>query len=137
MGKRETILNLDHVVTLVRRQGVFAYVEQTGGGCATIYAGEAYPDPASDHPADMLWPAVAGPGWFEGPAWTRARALLSDFSIGVDDQGVTMPTEPYLIGAVTEEAVARLIAAQALKVGRCPLSLEEVEALGFDGTCRS
>lgn len=78
-----TTLDLDKVCDLLKERNIPAYVEQTGGGCATIYAGE--PDRT-----DPQWPrykALAGPGWFEGPGWSNGRADTSDFYVGPDDDG--------------------------------------------------
>lgn len=82
-------LNLDTICTLLRERGIPAYVEQTGGGVATIYAGEQnIPDPSGEW---MRWQALAGPGWFEGPGWSNGRGHTSDFAIGPDDDGETRP----------------------------------------------
>lgn len=67
-------LDLDEIVASVKAAGVDAYVEQTGGGVATIYAGK--PD------AEGVYPVAAGPGWFEGPNWTKGRATTAEFWIG-------------------------------------------------------
>jgi hypothetical protein len=57
-------LNLDSIVGRVRRTGVHAYVAQTGGGVATIYAGPLRVEGELEYYA-----VAAGPGWFEGPGW--------------------------------------------------------------------
>ncbi|MEU4295404.1 hypothetical protein AB0E63_44900 [Kribbella sp. NPDC026596] len=56
-------LDLDDVVDRIHEQGVWAYVEQTGGGCATIYAGawRSVPDGRYDR---TMYSAVAGPGTY-------------------------------------------------------------------------
>lgn len=77
------ILNLDLIVALLAEHGVAAYVEQTGGGCATVLAGEVRSD---GHAV-----AAAGPGWFEGPGWTHGRADTDEFFIGPDDDGEAEP----------------------------------------------
>jgi hypothetical protein len=41
-------VNLDTIVELIHRRGIWAYVEQTGGGCATIYAGAQYTNREKD-----------------------------------------------------------------------------------------
>jgi len=79
-------LNMDTIVELVKAEGFPAYVEQTGGGVATIYAGHTFKDTDSFGGIDVdVWPVVAGPGWFEGPGWTKPRADKRDFYIGPDD----------------------------------------------------
>lgn len=105
------VIDMDRVVELVRRADTFAYVEQTGGGTATIFAGPVacgfcnqdapegvgpfgtrlpwdgcpvgYDGQGGDH--DWRYAACAGPGWFEGPNWTTARGDKRDFYIGPDD----------------------------------------------------
>lgn len=67
-------LNMDRISKLVEDSGVPCFVEMTGGGVATIYAGE---------PKDDVWPACAGPGTFgydSGPSLGDDR----EFSIGPD-----------------------------------------------------
>lgn len=122
----DRILDLDRIVERVVEAGFAAYVEQTGGGCATIYASREWeerpvtrmgePDgtvrlPAvHEDPNDPSWPrheVAAGPGWFEGPRWTRPRGGSEDFYVGPDDGG-----EPGLYEAVRseDEAVAAILA---------------------------
>jgi hypothetical protein len=94
------VINLGEVTEGLRKQGIPAYVEQTGGGVATIYAGEpsdreeplyVWQDGVRTQTGTQTvkrWPAVAGPGWFEG-LWTdaNARAQTDEFVIGLDDDG--------------------------------------------------
>lgn len=104
-----TVLDLDKVVALLKDKGVTAYVEQTGGGTATIYAGEKFyreeerirwrgrrgsrTRTKEVIGTDLIerYPALAGPGWFDGPNWTNGRADTSDFCVGPDDDGVSDP----------------------------------------------
>lgn len=72
---------LDAVVEAVTRQGIPAYVEMTGGGVATIYAGERE-EVIVDGLRYMEHPIAAGPGWFEGPNYTLGTATTDDFYIG-------------------------------------------------------
>jgi hypothetical protein len=133
-------INLDRVVALLTARGVFAYVEQTGGGCATIYAGPTHHEPGWGD----RYAACAGPGWFTGgqapeggPMFTGGRARLDDFVVGADDDGETTPTTPLHVGATTEEDVADLIAAQvALPDPMTQLNADQLDALGFDSTAR-
>lgn len=75
-------IDLDALCAAVRALGhEDAYVEQTGGGCATLFAGGTY----TDAHGDQRWRAAAGPGWFDGPGWTNGRAALGDFYVGPDD----------------------------------------------------
>jgi hypothetical protein len=99
-------LDMDRIVDLLAERGIASYVEQTGGGCATIQVGQPVPDAAGDG----RYPVLGGPGWFEGPGWTRARADTADFSVGPDDDGIA---EPWSAGPDTTEAdVADEIAAR-------------------------
>jgi hypothetical protein len=82
------VLDLEKVCSiLAEKYNVHAYVEQTGGGCATIYAGDRYPDDTGED----RYQAAAGPGWFAGPGWTRGRATTDDFCVGPDDDGQADP----------------------------------------------
>lgn len=86
-GRKPDIIDLDEVVNQLAKLGVPAYVEQTGGGCATIYAGT--PQSWPDQYGDRRYAAAAGPGWFEGPAWTKGRGHTDEFYFGPDDDGDT------------------------------------------------
>jgi len=145
-----TVIDLDLVVAqLGELHGVSAFVEQTGGGVATIYAGPIRRQSAectcprsetlTEHDAECPVPAggyaryaaIAGPGvygWGQGPS----TADLGDFYIGADDDGETDPLVVADVGVTREEDVARLIAFQAKKVDPTqPLTLAEArEALG-------
>jgi hypothetical protein len=100
--------SMDEVVRLLReRHGVKARVEDTGGGCATIYAGGL---------------TLAGPGWFEGSsgrvqpaAFGSCRSFgdVAEFYVGPDDDGVS---EPVSFGVSDREVeIAAAIAAQVLQ----------------------
>jgi hypothetical protein len=111
------IVDMQAVCRILNQRGIPAYVEHTGGGTATIYAGGTYTDPYGD----QRYQALAGPGMFTlGGA--GATADLADFYIGPDDDGesemnpegaeptcdrVTMPAA----GSAAEQ-VADLIAKQ-------------------------
>lgn len=94
-----TELNFDTIVELLKERDIPAIVEQTGGGTATIYAGEMYKrrEPVYtwktgprtvDRWEDVdRWEAGAGPGYFEGPGWTNGRGGTEDFVVGRDDDG--------------------------------------------------
>jgi hypothetical protein len=61
------LIDLDAVVAELTKLGIPAIVEQTGGGTATIYAGEPY----DGGDGAERYPVAAGPGHFTGPGWTR------------------------------------------------------------------
>ncbi len=83
-------IDMDAIVERVQDAGHFAYVEQTGGGCATIYAGlhrvRSF-EGETLYDGEKRYDAAAGPGWFEGPGWTKGRGSLHDFSVSRDDFG--------------------------------------------------
>lgn len=99
-----TTVNFDEVVELVRAQGIAAYVEQTGGGCATILAGTLSEDGRAV--------AAAGPGWFEGPGWTLGRGDTDELFVGRDDSG---ESESAMADASWDE---RCVADELVKVVR-------------------
>lgn len=76
-------IDFDEVVRLLKEADLPAYVEQTGGGTATISVGEK----RSNERYDIL----VGPGWFEGPGWTNGRGSTDDLYIGPDDEGESNP----------------------------------------------
>lgn len=135
-GEDKYDFDMAKVADLVNAAGVFAYVEHTGGGTATIYAGEEVEYEAMPGEMWKVFKVAAGPGTFDfkpNPVWTT----LYDFSIGPNDQGEAGYVSPADVGALTEEDIAKLIVAQAGKPFPELLTREEVTALGFDGTGKS
>lgn len=120
-----TTLDMDRIAKRVADAGFAAYVEQTGGGCATIYASreweerpvtrmgepagtvrmpKTHPDPVEgdDYPRHDV---VAGPGYFAGENWTQPRASVGDFSVCRDgNEDVDQMTD-----AATEDAAVETI----------------------------
>ena len=124
----DTAIDLDEVVALLVGAGIEAVVEQTGGGCATIFAGPTRPHPFE--PGCLAHAAVLGPGrygWGQRPS----VAALAELVIGPDDCGETRPIEVGLVGARDEAAVARLVAEQTRHPDRPATDAELAEA-GFD-----
>jgi len=73
-------LSLLRVAELVRAEGVAAFVAQTGGGVATLYAG----DPVGvDSEGFEQFPAVAGPGSF----WPSPTFCPGELCVGPDTEG--------------------------------------------------
>lgn len=99
-------IDMQRICDLLNTQGITAYVEQTGGGTATIYAGESF----TDKHGDPRHPVLAGPGWFDGPAWTQPHGDPTDFYIGPDDDGESDISEIEVAPTVTEEQAAERIA---------------------------
>lgn len=112
-------LNMDTIVELINRQGVWAIVDQTGGGCATIHAG----DHTSTRDGAPIYTAVAGPGTY---GWNQRPSMgnTGEFTISTDDQGETKGVDCATVGALTEQAVADLIVAQA----RLPIGVSLTDA---------
>jgi hypothetical protein len=77
----------DEVVRILAERGIEATVAQTGGGTATLFAGPMHVYAKGDPTMDGVEfaAAAAGPGWFEGPAWTRSKFSTAELSIGHDD----------------------------------------------------
>jgi hypothetical protein len=93
-------LNMETVVARVNAAGVHAFVEHTGGGMATIFAGRSYL--IED---EARFQCLAGPGWFEGPDFTEARGDTTDFFVGVDD----VDSNDYKVPADEDDAVRLII----------------------------
>lgn len=82
-------LNMDTIAQYLRDAGYSnAYVEMTGGGCATIYAGPTFEQPNYG----TRYFLVAGPGSFGDPSWSDAGDFT--FSMDLDEQPVTYYTTP-------------------------------------------
>jgi hypothetical protein len=103
-------LDLDDVVDRIHEQGVWAYVEHTGGGCATIYAGAWHTVPDGRYDRTM-YSAVAGPGtygWGEKPNVGHT----DEFFIGADDHGDTVGVTCATLAIQSTRDLADLIVAQ-------------------------
>lgn len=131
---RENEIDMEKICDILKEDyKITAYVEQTGGGTATICAGELkpvtresvvyYPASGAEGPdqevvdgkirvdngmvTEEVWGAVAGPGWFRGPGWSNGVGDLDDFYIGPDNDS----TEYFRASpGLTEHDVARIIA---------------------------
>lgn len=109
-------IKYDEVVALVEAAGLFAYVEQTGGGCATIYAGptrEAVEAHRSHEMNDGCPVVLVGPGYFAGPGWTDARDSGETY-VGADGdsdevrEGTWEAPEGATAEQVAEQVITRL-----------------------------
>ena len=92
------IIDMDHLAQLITDMGLPASVEQTGGGCATLYVG-----PSDD---DGYCLAAAGVGWFQhpGPGWRDPRASFFDFCWGADDDGEADPVRETTVRDINDLA---------------------------------
>jgi hypothetical protein len=105
-GRQPTRIDLQAVADAVTHRGHRAYVEQTGGNTATIYAGRQVPD----RYGEPRWSAVAGPGWFEGPGWTKPFADTSEFHVGPDgDDTWCLPVPAHTTAAVVADLIVAVI----------------------------
>ena len=96
-----TTIDFDALAALITEHGFTATVEQTGGGVATIMSGEY----DTDHRALI----AAGPGWFDGPAWTKGRGSFDEFFWGRDDDGESTPTQeptPRALADIADDIAA-------------------------------
>jgi hypothetical protein len=91
----EQFIDLEKVAEFVTAElpDVRCYVEQTGGGVATIYLGPEYcvdkegrvvcwPTQYAqycDSGHDVYIPVMGGPGHFQGPHWTEGRSYPEEF----------------------------------------------------------
>ena len=103
VGRGPTPIDLDAVAAAVTARGVITRVLHSSGGTATLYTGEQIVDPAGD----VRFTTSAGPGWFDGPGYTRPLAARDEFGVGPHDDswGVTVPAD------ATVEQIAELIVA--------------------------
>ncbi|HVQ91578.1 MAG TPA: hypothetical protein VMU51_11125 [Mycobacteriales bacterium] len=77
------VVDLDRIAAMLNGRGVRAVVEMTGGGIATVFGGLD----VRDADGDTRYTFLVGPGWFDGPGWTLARADTADLGWGPDDSG--------------------------------------------------
>lgn len=95
------VIDMDAVASEIQSHGVPAFVQNSGGGCATLYAGELIGD---------YYAACAGPGVFAGPDWTMGRAFADDFWVGTDGvedaYALVTVTDPKAVAAVVLAVVA-------------------------------
>ncbi|MFG1820823.1 hypothetical protein ACGFIF_44205 [Kribbella sp. NPDC049174] len=104
-------LDLDDIVDRIHERGVWAYVEMTGGGVATIFAGAWHTGWDGEHPR-TVYAAVAGPGDYRMPE-SPNTGHTDEFNIGADDQGETFGIDCAELEIASSADVADLIVAQA------------------------
>jgi hypothetical protein len=84
---RERVIDGDEVCRILRERGIHAEVAQTGGGTATLYAGPTHKFEDEDDETMRgldVYAVAAGPGWFDGPGWTRSKFSTAEFVVGHD-----------------------------------------------------
>jgi hypothetical protein len=101
-------LDMEKIVSLVTAQGVAAFVQQTGGGVATIYAGATRAEADAEYFA-----VVAGPGWFSGPRSSQARGDDEDFRVGPDNDRSAPNDDDTSCRRMDEAAIAAEIVRRA------------------------
>lgn len=123
LSKRQVdLIDLDKVVGFAREflddPTITCYVEQTGGGCATIYLGDTYDFRegimgaawSPQNPIGEYRPVLAGTGWFDQPGYSGGRADPSDFSIGYDQDLQSHPNyciDGWDVDGHNERVIAR------------------------------
>lgn len=78
-----TEFSLDRIAGALNARGIAAEVDQTGGGTATLFAGERF----FDRDGEPRWQVIAGPGYFDQHG--MALADTADFSLGLDNDGAS------------------------------------------------
>lgn len=117
--------SMDDVVSVLRTMKLDAYVEMTGGGVATIYAGTQYRSPEDDG----LYPAVAGPGTYQHRDYGVSVAHFSEFVVGPDYSEEWW--EADVVGALTVQRIAELIALQVAAPNGERVSADAIREAGF------
>jgi hypothetical protein len=141
IGADRDEFNMDEVCALLHYHlGVQAYVEYTGGGCATIYAGGTFRNYGeagdSDETPIYRQRALGGAGWFTSPMGKgdpQQQALGSwhEFVVGKDDDG---ESHTYIkdAGVTNTRQIAALIALYVIDAA----DFDNVTAIGLDATQR-
>jgi len=104
------VFDADAIAALVRKEGIRCLVWQSGGGTATICAGEEYLDAEGISRS----PILVGPGiygWGERPS----EFYSSELYLGPDDDGEADPVDVIAAGCNTEREIADLIIASVRK----------------------
>jgi hypothetical protein len=101
------IVDLDCIVDLLNERGIRAFVEMTGGGIATVYGGPE----SADADGVSRYTCMIGPGWFDGPGFTLARADTADLAFGPDDSGDDPDAYTEVGPDATEEDISAAVAA--------------------------
>jgi hypothetical protein len=119
------VFSLDRLCDVMRAAGFPAYVEHTGGGVATIYAGE----PVDEEGWGPRYVVLVGPGYFEkgGSAYVEA----SDGVLGpdTDGRGVAVSLQGF-----TEAQVGALLLESLRGEMVCPECGYTVPRTGHDST---
>jgi hypothetical protein len=109
-------ISFDEVVGLIEGEDFAAFVQQTGGGCATVYASRK--DAAGTLCTHKVGPyhdehyeVAVGPGHFAGPGWTRGTGDTADLYVGID--GDETFEEPWNL-TVSEGSSPQEVAAMAV-----------------------
>jgi hypothetical protein len=114
-------VSFDKIVDELRKQDIPAYVEQTGGGVATIMVGEQtdreepiyrWSEGNREQTGTQVVPrydVLAGPGSFAGPGWTNAYGDTADLAVGPDDDGDSQYWTADPTRDTEEDVVAEII----------------------------
>jgi len=127
----EGTFSLDLLVQLLEDRGITAWTDMTGGGTATVMMKPTF----ADHEDTTRYACLAGPGGFDGPAYTLGYASLADFAFGADDDGVSEPGRAT--GPISYRQLADQIAAKHRELVEMipnPDSIERVRESGAGQT---
>lgn len=102
--KTDSDFSMDELVDLIEARGVSAYVQQTGGGTATIYMGDEMPELNCGDDDCPHYVLAAGPGVFSWNADEPSIGTFGDFCYGPDDHGDS--GEYVLVTAMPLETLA-------------------------------
>jgi hypothetical protein len=119
----EIAFNADCVAELVRAKDIACEVFQSGGGCATIGAGQII---------DGRFRLLVGPGTY---GWGHRPSVFADgeLYIGPDDDGATWNLDALAAGCRTDQDVADLIV-MAIRALPVQPHFDLLQEAGFDGT---
>lgn len=140
IGADRDEFNMDEVCALLHYHlGVRAYVEYTGGGCATIYAGATRQEHGEvDHEGLPVYryPCLGGPGRFTGSIGnplTQTVGSWHEFYVGPEEQTGDDPL-PSIgdLGVTNTRQIAALIALHVIDAA----DFDNVTAIGLDATQR-
>lgn len=139
-GYSPDYFSYDELTHLLEEVGIPAYVEQTGGGCATIYAGPLFAyhhtvwragKPTDETEIEWRHVVAAGPGnygWDQGPSIGN----IGEFYVGPNDEGETEGVTTGDLAPTNTRQLAALIGLYVLDAA----DFDNVTAIGLDGTQR-
>jgi hypothetical protein len=134
------VFSYDEVCRMLTSIGVQAYTEQTGGGCATIYAGPLVPfehasfvngQPVGEVEIEQRYKIAAGPGTY---GWDRGDSVgsIEEFYMGPNDDGESESLSAADLAVTNTRQLAAYIALLVIDAA----DFDNVTAIGLDATQR-